>query len=589
VFRRTQRRLVGLTAVGAAALCTVAAGHPAAATSAAGGAPVRVIVQGVDEHADASVARAVRTAGGSVVRPLRTLHGVLAQLPPDGLAELRRSPAVREVTPDARVRFSSVDPALGYDAAGDFGSMYEVARLIGADRSWANGWTGKGVDIGLIDTGVSPVPGLTSGNVVNGPDLSFDSQNPALTDLDGYGHGTHLAGIMVGRDAAGTPADYASASRFTGIAPDARLVSIKVGAADGAADVSQVIAAIDWVSQHAKDKGFNIRVLNLSFGTDSAQSYVLDPLAYAAEAAWRRGILVVAAGGNDGTTRTPLSDPALDPYVLAVGGDDPEGTPDPGDDVVPDFANHGTTQRHVDLVAPAVHVIGLRDPQSVIDQAYPSARVGDRFFRGSGTSQAAAIVSAAAALLAQRYPTMTNEQLKRQLMTTAHAFSAPAVFRGAGLVDVDAAEHASANSASTNTSAFGTGKGYLEQARGSAHVSEGGVDLTGEKDIFGTAFKSSTWAPLALSGKAWTGGSWNGSVWTGTAWIGASWTGSTWAGAPWTKTDWAGHSWTGHSWTGHSWTGSSWDGHSWTDNSWTDNSWTGHSWTDASWASAGWQ
>jgi serine protease AprX len=482
------------------------------------------------------------------------------------------------------VRFSSVDPTLGYDAAGDLGSTYALARLVGADRSWANGWTGKGVDIALVDTGVSPVAGLTSGNVVNGPDLSFDSQNKALTNLDGYGHGTHLASIMVGRDAAGTTTDYANPSRFTGIAPDARLVSIKVGAADGAADVSQVIAAIDWVAQHAKDPGFNIRVLNLSFGTDSTQSYLLDPLAYAAEAAWRRGILVVAAGGNDGTTRTALSDPAVDPYVLAVGGDDPQGSPDVADDTVPDFANHGTTQRHVDLVAPAVHVIGLRDPQSVIDQAYPSGRVGDRFFRGSGTSQAAAVVSAAAALLAQRFPTMTNEQLKRQLMTTAQAFSAPALYRGSGLVNVAAAEQASPNSAALNASMVGTGKGLLESARGSAHVAEGGVDLTGEKDIFGAAFKSGTWAPLSLSGKAWTGGTWNGSVWTGTGWTGTSWAGATWFGATWTKNDWTGHSWTGHSWTGHSWTGDSWDGHSWT-----DNSWTGHSWTAANWASASWQ
>ena len=113
----------------------------------------------------------------------------------------------------------------------------------------------------MIDTGVSPVPGLTSGNVVNGPDLSFDSQSPNLTNLDAFGHGTHMAGIIGGRDQPGTPASYADPSRFSGIAPDARLVSLKVGASDGGVDVSQVIAAVTWVTEHARTDGLNIRVL----------------------------------------------------------------------------------------------------------------------------------------------------------------------------------------------------------------------------------------------------------------------------------------------------------------------------------------
>src|SRR4051794_15424828 len=95
-----------------------------------------------------------------------------------------------------------------YNPATDMGSMYDISRIVRANTAWQAGYTGKGVDIALIDSGVSPVPGLTSGNVVNGPDLSFDSQRPGLTNLDGYGHGTHMASIIVGRDAATTPAGY---------------------------------------------------------------------------------------------------------------------------------------------------------------------------------------------------------------------------------------------------------------------------------------------------------------------------------------------------------------------------------------------
>src|SRR5262249_11676759 len=159
-----------------------------------------------------------------------------------------------------------------------------------------------------------------------GPDLSFDSQDPTLSNVDSFGHGTHMASLIVGRDAAGTSSDYANPAAFTGVAPDSRVVSVKVGADDGAADVSQVSPGIDSAVQHRNSDGMNIRVLNLSFGTDSTQNYKIDPLAYAAERAWRAGIVVVVAGGNDGTTRKVLADPAMDPLLLAVGASDPQNT-----------------------------------------------------------------------------------------------------------------------------------------------------------------------------------------------------------------------------------------------------------------------
>ena len=103
-------------------------------------------------------------------------------------------------------------------------------------------------------------------------------------------------------------------------------MNVKVGAADGATDVSQVIAGIDWVVQHRNDNGMNIKVLNLSFGTLSNQAYTVDPLAYAAEVAWTHGVMVVAAAGNDGATAHQLADPAYDPRILAVGAYDPNNS-----------------------------------------------------------------------------------------------------------------------------------------------------------------------------------------------------------------------------------------------------------------------
>ena len=262
------------------------------------------------------------------------------------------------------------------------------------------------------------------GKIVYGPDLSFESQSPDLTDLDTNGHGTFMAGIIAGKDGALTePYADAPASAFRGMAPDARIVSLKVGVADGGTDVSQVIAAIDWVVQHKNDGDLNIRVINLSYGTNSAQDATVDPLAFAAERAWKAGIVVVVAGGNYGfqshmSNAPALADPAIDRYVLAVGASDSVGTANPLDDKVPAFSpwpKRGAT-RSVDLIAPGTHIVSLRVPNSYIDENHPEGRVGSRYFRGSGTSESAAMTSGAAALILQKYPDASPDQIKAFLV-----------------------------------------------------------------------------------------------------------------------------------------------------------------------------
>jgi serine protease AprX len=320
---------------------------------------------------------------------------------------------VRSVTVDRSVKLLAVDPALGYDPVNDFGSMLAVSRVVHAQAAYEQGFTGKGIDVALIDSGVAPVQGLTSGNVLNGPDLSFESQSADLRHLDTFGHGTHMAGIIAGRDVRQSATDFArDTTHFNGIAPDARIVSVKVADHSGATDVSQVIAGIDWVVANRNANGLNVRVLNLSFGTDSAQPSTIDPLCFAVEMAWRRGIVVVVSGGNSGSSTGRLTNPAQDPFVIAVGAEDPMGTVTQSDDTVPSWSSRATSGRSVDVVAPGVHLLGLRDPGSAIDQEVPSARVGTRFFRGTGTSQAAAVVSGAAALLLQRFPSLTPDQVK---------------------------------------------------------------------------------------------------------------------------------------------------------------------------------
>ena len=448
-------------------------------------------------------------------------------------------------------------------------SVRDAATAVRADAMWRAGYTGRGIGVALIDTGVVPVRGLSSGNVVLGPDLSFESQSDDYRYVDTFGHGTHMAGIIAGRDST-------TGSGFRGIAPDATLVSVKVGVFDGAVDVSQVIAAVDWVVAHRAEH--NIRVLNLSYGTDGAQPYGSDPLAHAVENAWRHGIVVVVSGGNRGAEQARVDNPASDPYVIAVGADDLLGTTAADNDVVPAFSTRGSSARRVDVVAPGQSVASLRNPGSYVDVTYPDAAVDSRFFKGSGTSQAAAVVSGSVALLLQSRPGLTPDQVKRLLKVTAVDLpKTDLAGQGSGLLNVYAAAR-TATPSHVQTWPRSTGLGSLEGARGSAHVADDGVELVGERDIFGMPWTPNTWAPASAAGTAWSGGSWNDSEWTGACWCAATWSGSAWNGRAWNGSSWSGRAWNGRAWNGRAWNGSSWTGSGWNGRAWNGRAWNGSSW-----------
>jgi serine protease AprX len=445
--------------------------------------------------------------------------------------------------------------------------MAQVDQAMGASQLQSTGITGAGIGVALIDSGVVPVQGLTGvGKVIYGPDLSFESQYSQTEYLDTYGHGTHMAGIIAGNDG--------TAGSFKGVAPGAHLVVLKVATHDrGAVDVSQILAAIDWVVQHRNDPGMNIRVLNLSYGTESVQSYQLDPIAFAVENAWHHGIVTVVSGGNDGTSHGSLTDPAIDPYVLAVGAANLNATNLLGCTTVAPFSSR-SSGRHVDVVAPGVSIVSLRDPGSAIDQAHPGAVVDTRFFRGSGTSQATAVVSGAVALMLQARPSLTTDQVKALLKSTAAPLSLlDQNAEGSGLINVNAAVNGYLPWGSTQTWSTAAGSGSINQARGASYVTVNGVALTGEQDIFGGAWKGAAWATASAKASAWTGGSWNGSVWTGaclcgTGWSGAQWSGAQWSGAQWSGAQWSGAQWSGAQWSGAQWSGAQWSGAQWSGARW---------------------
>jgi serine protease AprX len=468
----------------------------------------------------------------------------------------------------------------------DEGSLAWIEQMLHVPQVWSAGYTGAGIDVALIDSGVAPVAGLDGANIVNGPDLSFESGYVDVRDRDTFGHGTHMASIIAGKD-----------SDLTGIAPGARVISLKVATATGATDVTQVIAAIDWVARHAHDGGRNIRVLNLSYGTDSVQAADVDPLSYAVERAWKAGIVVVAAAGNDGTTRQQLADPATNPYVLAVGADDTKGTLSPADDTVADFAQRGTTARHVDIIAPGLHVLGLTVPNGFIDQTHPAGKVGERFIRGSGTSQATAIVSGVAALVAQRYPDATPDQLKYLITrsgfdltegtTGTAAQRLEDLWQGYGVVDAARALAGNPALAPVQNWPAATGTGSLDAARGSSHVAIGEDVLTGEQDIFGTPWAGPETAasPLwlaAADGTTGLGGTvtdWTGTPWVSRTWVSRTWVASGWDSRTWVSDEWLSRTWVSRTWVSRTWVAGDWVGGYWDSRTWVSRTWAGDDWS----------
>jgi serine protease AprX len=562
-----------------------------------GGPLTLVNVRGSGPECTAVVAADVRSTGGHMTRTLAVLYGGTAEVPAGALSSLEHAPCVAEVTPDSPVQFYSIG---GYDPTSDVASLYSTTQIVGAQNPWGkSGATGKGVGVALIDTGVAPVQGLNgSGQVINGPDLSFASQAQQLIYNDEYGHGTHMAGIIGGNDiynsayqsSQGAGPYAGNTNNFIGVAPDAHILNMKVADENGVADISQVIAAIDWVVAHKNDNGLNIRVINLSFGTNSTQSYALDPLAFSAEFAWRSGIVVVAAVGNFGSTSNGVSDPAYDPYLLAVGASDTQKTLTTSDDTVASFSSVGNGVRNPDLVAPGVHIASLRDPGSNIDLQYGStATVATRFFRGSGSSMATAVVSGAVADFISAYPNATPDQVKWALTSTARPLNGQSPnAQGAGELNLSSAMKANVDKSMVQSYTPASGLGSLEAGRGGTWVTANNVALQGEKDIFGNPWNAQSIVNATLAGTAWSGGTFNGTAWSGTGWSGTAWSGTAWSGTAWSGTGWSGTGWSGSTWSGTGWSGTGWSGTGWSGTGWSGTGWSGTGWSGTGWSGTGW-
>ena len=301
-------------------------------------------------------------------------------------------------------------------------------QVIRSSELWntASKLQGKGVTVAVVDSGVLKTKDLSKRVRAN---ANFNTKYHGAADR--YGHGTFVAGVVAGSGSQ-------SGNKYMGVAPRADVLNVRVSDDQGMSTESDVVSALQWVLDN-KGK-YNIRVVNLSLNSSVAQSYHTSPLGAACEILWFNGIVVVVAAGNNGTAT--LFPPANDPFVVTVGATDDKGTLSTTDDVVTTFSAYGTTESGFakpDLVAPGTKIIGLLpDNDRLSMSATRSAnRIDKNYFKMSGTSVSAPMVSGAVALLLQDEPNLTPDQVKYRLKATANktwpGYSATTA--GAGYLD----------------------------------------------------------------------------------------------------------------------------------------------------------
>lgn len=368
----------------------------------------------LDKNIDNSICQHLKNLNLRIKYELPLINAIAVDVPLSMLDKLTQDVNVSYICHDAQVK-----------------ALMDVSRqAVKADIVNRSGYNGKGIGVAVIDTGVFPHNDLTrdKNRIVAFRDFVNDSSEP----YDDEGHGTHVAGIIGGNG-------QSSNGKYTGIAPEANIIGIKVLNKSGSGNLSDVAAGIQWAVDN-KSK-HNIRVINLSLGASLSHFYSTDPLIRAVDAAWDSGIIVVTAAGNSGPNPRTINSPGGSRKAITVGASDCKGTVDISDDQIAEFSSRGPTRHQIskpDLVAPGVRINSLATnnkyfpgPGSLIEKA-------TAYKASSGTSMATPIVAGAVALLLQKNPSLTPNQAKDMLLRTAVSLRFNPFAQGRGILDIEA-------------------------------------------------------------------------------------------------------------------------------------------------------
>ena len=266
-------------------------------------------------------------------------------------------------------------------------------------------YTGKGVGIAILDTGISPVEDFTMprNRILVFRDFIHGGKHP----YDDNGHGTHVTGIACGNG-------WLSDGKYCGTAPLSHIIALKILDAHGQGNSAKAIQAMRWIMDNAAS--YHIKVVNLSIGTNDRKVHV--PLMEAVERLWHMGIVVVAAAGNPDGRDGYLPPPSLSPKILSVGAweDKKYFAPPKG------FARFtGTSSGMPGLWAPGEDIISVLSPDYnfSLQNRGRDKTVDQYYIRMSGASMATPFVSGAAACLLEKYPEASPAEVKRMLCSAA--------------------------------------------------------------------------------------------------------------------------------------------------------------------------
>jgi serine protease AprX len=390
------------------------------------GQRVDVIVQYRVQPTLAEVKRAVGR-GGSLREPLSVINGAAFTIKAGSLAALANDPNVMHISPDLPVR-----------ATATVTDFYDQAVL--APYAWSANLKGSGIGIAVIDSGINGGKDFSLSNGTGSRivyNQNFVNGQSSVSDL--YGHGTHVAGILAGNGLNSRGTTFHKT--FMGVANNANLINLRVLDQNGSGKDSTVIAAIQ-AAVNLKSR-YNIRVINLSLGRPVYESYKLDPLCLAVEAAWKAGIVVVVAAGNNGRDNWhnidgygTITAPGNDPYAITVCAMKSVGTATRADDQIASYSSKGPTLLdHIvkpDIVAPGNMIVSVlasstaklvkANPANIVAlSSYSTSTKGtSSYFTLSGTSMATPVVSGAVALMLQKNAKLTPDQVKARLMRSAY-------------------------------------------------------------------------------------------------------------------------------------------------------------------------
>ncbi len=307
--------------------------------------------------------------------------------------------------------------------------MNNARKTIKWDSAKKQGLNGRGIGIAILDTGISPIEDLIKPN--NRLIFFKDFVNEDTQPYDDNGHGTHVAGIIAGNG-------INSNGRYCGIAPESNIIGIKILDTNGKGNTSQVLAGIQWIVDN-KNK-YNIRIANLSIG--SSESSSLDPLVKAVNAAWDSGIVMTIAAGNNGPRNFTITSPGISKKVITVGSSDDEETVTIWGTSQRNFSGRGPTEECIfkpDIVAPGSNIVSCLSPTASQYLTTPENLkiIDNHYLQLSGTSMSTPIVAGAIALLLQKNPHLTPNEVKYKLKYSTTDLGYSQNQQGWGLIDIE--------------------------------------------------------------------------------------------------------------------------------------------------------